>query len=727
MRLINNQDFKYLLGSSSNLCSEIKQAFEFGEKFENELDKELDQVLNDFRDRKFKTQAETDQENAIQKEIEREQKILEKVSSHNDKNGDNGQHLDNRSSVSANEKVRQSMVSEIELDVKHTAIKKVLQKQDFETYKRIDRGEMDSELKDIIDSDSDIHKSPERNRNLLESDFDDLKSEDQSVYNVFWEDFEKREIRRREKDLEMLHDPMVLLDKLQGYSKNLYRNLNAEDKSELLSQIEKFLDEGVSPLQKYYDELKSQFNVPSKNLLNHEKKEFHKQVSMIRKAQKKEIDQLKFMTQIKSKEIIERLVETANQTVKKEMTNIIKQYDRMSQDLYTKEQEIIRKDKMMLDQEQIIKDLRLCLFQSTTRQALDKDKLMKMDKWLAQKSTSDQADINQTIKQFMKKEKPAEDLVDQECFMRNPFDFYSSYINISLRERESVIGQDLQTYYRSIIEEMKHRMAIKDMEIKATSEMNFYYVNQLGSMSDLCNNLKQEIEDLKKDMEYEKNRHEKTVNDITKEFTSQKVQKSKDNKEAFNLLLSELQVREQIQFALMATNNGLKDEVAALKQILMVPMLQHKYIEKRKFEEIMVESERIKKKEIDKIMNEGVQPKSTRNSYRSQPRAKKLSINPHHASKFSNFGFGESRKMSHLNNSTHQRSPSNSDIGRLPDILNKTTDSTTLSTLKSYRYENNSNVGEKVSLTNTSSKIIDIKRKLGNASQIQITSNSLFN
>ena len=84
----------------------------------------------------------------------------------------------------------------------------------------------------------------------------------------------------------MLNDPMMLLEKLEVYSNNLYRNLTTNDKNQLVSQIEHFLDEGVTPLRKYYDELKQKFSVPSKSLMDFEKKEFQRQIGLIRKAQK---------------------------------------------------------------------------------------------------------------------------------------------------------------------------------------------------------------------------------------------------------------------------------------------------------------------------------------------------------------------------------------------------------------------------------------------------------
>ena len=66
----------------------------------------------------------------------------------------------------------------------------------------------------------------------------------------------------------------------------MYRNLTTNDKNYLVNQIEHFLDEGVTSLRKYYDELKQKFSVPSKSLMDFEKKEILRQIGLIRKAKK---------------------------------------------------------------------------------------------------------------------------------------------------------------------------------------------------------------------------------------------------------------------------------------------------------------------------------------------------------------------------------------------------------------------------------------------------------
>lgn len=46
------------------------------------------------------------------------------------------------------------------------------------------------------------------------------------------------------------------------------------------------------------------------------------------------------MAQMKAKKVVEELIKTANQTVKAEMTNILKQFNKMSKDLFLREKEL---------------------------------------------------------------------------------------------------------------------------------------------------------------------------------------------------------------------------------------------------------------------------------------------------------------------------------------------------------------------------------------------------
>ena len=56
----------------------------------------------------------------------------------------------------------------------------------------------------------------------------------------------------------------------------MYRNLSLKDKNQLVSQIEYFLNEWVTPLIKIILWTETKFQVPSKYLMNFKKKEFQR-------------------------------------------------------------------------------------------------------------------------------------------------------------------------------------------------------------------------------------------------------------------------------------------------------------------------------------------------------------------------------------------------------------------------------------------------------------------
>lgn len=450
---------------------------------------------------------------------------------------------------------------------------------------------------------------------------------------------------------------------------------------------------------------------------------------MIRKAQKKELEQVKYMATVKAKQIVEELIETANITVKKEMTNIVRKFNDISSTLYERDQAILKKDKMLKDQEKEIIDLRLSLFQSVTQQAFEADKADKMYKYLNKNLTAKENDINDTIKLFLKKEKPIDELISCEPFMANPFNYYNSYISLSLRDKEAVVRGDLVRYYNAIIDELKNRVNIREKEYRASSEMNNYYMVQLNQMSDLLDERNLTIENLQKDLEYDKNRYEKVITDMNTEFHYQKVNDKKENLTGLHLLFTEIQVREKIQQKMLQQENELKEEIQALKQILMVPRLHYKYLENKKLEDIKKEKDLIIKTEVKKIANELSHPNSTKNTYRSLPRPKRTNSSKKKNSMINNFGFGDrNRKLSQfMMDGKNSRSPSKESSDILPNILNKTNDSTISTTMRSFRYDRSSPALDMSTILSTSnnSQFIE-KRKNGNSSQIQISKSNFM-
>lgn len=130
--------------------NEVVGAFDFGDEFTQRLDKELSGVISSLENKVSVPIEEVERERKRLEEIEREKKFQEKLDLEEDLKRQLKESADNDSSIMSQEKIRQSLVSEIELDVKQTAIKKVLNQQDFDTYKKINLGMPQSELGKIF-------------------------------------------------------------------------------------------------------------------------------------------------------------------------------------------------------------------------------------------------------------------------------------------------------------------------------------------------------------------------------------------------------------------------------------------------------------------------------------------------------------------------------------------------------------------------------------------------
>ena len=240
---------------------------------------------------------------------------------------------------------------------------------------------------------------------------------------------------------------------------------------------------------------------------------------------------------------------------------------------------------MHKEQEQIINNLRLCLYQSCTKQALEKEQIDQMDEYLNSGINFKNDEIKNLIKSFMKLEKPAKELVKSDQFLQNPFSFYSSYINLNLKDKETIIKGDLIKYYQSTIKELQKRLFTQENEIKVASNISKIYIVQMKEMSEKIDELKDKITDLEKELSYNKNRYEKKISDMITDFQFKKLENKNNHALGIKLLMEELKVRENIQFMMQKNDNQLKDEMSTLKNILMVPRLHYKYMENKKLED----------------------------------------------------------------------------------------------------------------------------------------------
>lgn len=180
-----------------------------------------------------------------------------------------------------------------------------------------------------------------------------------SVYNVFWDEEETRkyEVARVEKIDKK--DPLKLLSKLENYSKDNLNKMFISDKEELINEIEGFLNQGLTPLERYYKDLKKHFTLPSANLIQTDKMFFFKQLDKIRGAQQQETANIMKKAEIIAKNMLDRMLNNVKTTLKKDLDKVLDDYNKVRAVLSRSEYELKKWKKIAKDQEFAIIEMKL--------------------------------------------------------------------------------------------------------------------------------------------------------------------------------------------------------------------------------------------------------------------------------------------------------------------------------------------------------------------------------
>jgi len=180
-----------------------------------------------------------------------------------------------------------------------------------------------------------------------------------SVYNVFWDEEETRkyEVARVEKIDKK--DPLKLLSKLENYSKDNLNKMFISDKEELINEIEGFLNQGLTPLERYYKDLKKHFTLPSANLIQTDKMFFFKQLDKIRGAQQQETANIMKKAEIIAKNMLGRMLNNVKTTLKKDLDKVLDDYNKVRAVLSRSEYELKKWKKIAKDQEFAIIEMKL--------------------------------------------------------------------------------------------------------------------------------------------------------------------------------------------------------------------------------------------------------------------------------------------------------------------------------------------------------------------------------
>jgi hypothetical protein len=163
----------------------------------------------------------------------------------------------------------------------------------------------------------------------------------------------------RKREVLAKNDPLVLLSKLEDYSAQNLKEMSKVDKKDLLEEIEKFLIAGITPLEKYYEELKKYSSLPSEKLLRIDKEFFRKQVQKIRHAHKQDTANVMKKAEMAARRMLEKMMADVKITLKNELDSMVKDYNFMKSTLIQTEFQLDHARSIIKKQEMAIVELKL--------------------------------------------------------------------------------------------------------------------------------------------------------------------------------------------------------------------------------------------------------------------------------------------------------------------------------------------------------------------------------
>ena len=133
-------------------------------------------------------------------------------------------------------------------------------------------------------------------------------SSDKSIVNEFWEDFDFQNKLRADKEKFKFID---LDDPFQT---------NAKELKQLEEDLYKNFNPNKSPILENYQKLSKEFKMPSRMLIELEKKHYRKYMQVIKNAAKTIVKRVKAEAKIKARKIVTDQVESARQKFEEEIS-----------------------------------------------------------------------------------------------------------------------------------------------------------------------------------------------------------------------------------------------------------------------------------------------------------------------------------------------------------------------------------------------------------------------
>ncbi|CAI2385850.1 unnamed protein product [Moneuplotes crassus] len=503
---------------------------------------------------------------------------------------------------------------DIEIKPKNIAMKMALNDRKLYKFEELLRNQESFQLESLESSEDSQYQS-------------DFSSEDSSLEAIDWEEF-KRDSLNQAENIEELLEPIRLIEKLESYSRDQLSKLSYHDKHKLLQEVNFYLKNGVTPVEKYYEELKSVFKIPSKSLINYDKIHFYKQLKAVRISHSEYVKEIKKQNKIITERLIKKTISNLEEALEKEACRIMYKEQQAKQKIEELTLDNCKCKEMLKDQEEEITRLRqlnkLAVANFNPGVISDQEKedilfMMKAIEEIDSKSYELNQDLLKGSDDFARSQmvdsidkafkyiglQPQALKIKNDPLLRDEFQFFNSSIALKQKDKVDVVMNEASSYYKACIRYLRKTIQEKNSEIKSSAEMNNMYRQEIIQLETTNKEHSTEIINITSKIEALKIKHSNEVKRDKERSKTDKKALIKSFLEWKEVVEAEIGIKEAIIRRQQKHNSKMSEDVKNLKEVIQIPRYHFKNLEKLSFDEIMQQKKMIEEGTIPSRQESG--------------------------------------------------------------------------------------------------------------------------
>ena len=294
---------------------------------------------------------------------------------------------------------------------------------------------------------------------------------------------------------------------------------------------------------------------------------------------------VKVLAKDKAKTLLDETVDRLKRYFQREMLHILVEFDQVRENVLKKDKEVKVVARRLIDQEDdiLLKNTRLissALVEASNElrvlklEHIDELEQYKTDGVLAKIPFSERVDAHHGEESDQVK----------EGFRKKALKLYGGYIALSWKEKERIMRDQQITYYRDCICELEAKNKVLETSIDLLKDLNMKYSSELTTLRDKVATLTLEtkvLEKINKDTQLKFEEAQKNLQDAAA-YERKRLEDELGHEK--QMLKDELRVNEALTKQLHSQVSKLKEELKEVKQIIKVPRMHFKYLEKLEYE-----------------------------------------------------------------------------------------------------------------------------------------------